>query len=287
MLIGREEADRVAVLYQPKDTGSPIQTLSLAMLEEIEALHTRVAGAALPMDAGSFRQHPLGWAAAHLRARLADPAWTALGIGDDFVAAAVIGAFWDFCHTWGHHPLFGAMVDTAAVAGFSFHALAPFAAARALALPGNHVGFETTGGPKPQVKFVRVAMADQEPLLVATRGLPRFEWPNDAQPEARTLLSDVTKAMDGVQGFINRLHPGLLILSPGASDYDRMLGEAMGAAVRAQGKRHRGLAGVAFISPKVTAGPNLQFRFGHSFFPVANEALEIGRAIKVGPRPKG
>ena len=65
---------------------------------------------AAPPAPHSYQQQPLAWAVAHFRQRLRDPEWTSFADSADSTAAAVIAAFRDLFASWGHHPLFGAMI---------------------------------------------------------------------------------------------------------------------------------------------------------------------------------
>ena len=95
------------------------------------------------------------------------------------------------------------------------------------------------------------------------------------------------EAMASVQGRINRLRPGMLVLSAGASEptFDNLLIETMVAAMASHGKRHRGLAAVAAIFPKLfLTGKPREVRFGYTFFPVANRDHSVGQAVRIGSR---
>jgi hypothetical protein len=67
--------------------------------------------------------------------------------------------------------------------------------------------------------------------------------------------------------------------------FDQMLADSITAAIRSHGKRHRGLAAVAAIMPKVRlTGVQREARFGYSFYPVANGHHSVGQSVKVGAR---
>ena len=97
----------------------------------------------------------------------------------------------------------------------------------------------------------------------------------------------MTRALEASRGQINRLHPGILVLSSGASDatFDRYLTESAIAAVAQQGKRYRGLAALAFIMPKISlTGNPREAKFGYTFYPVPNRADAAGNPVRVGTR---
>jgi hypothetical protein len=58
------------------------------------------------------------------------------------------------------------------------------------------------------------------------------------------------------------------------------------AALGSHGKRHRGLAAVSAILPKVLiTGRHREVRFGYSFYPVPNRSHSIGQSVRIGSRP--
>ena len=101
-----------------------------ALLDDVEFQQRRWTEEPLDPTAHSHKDHALAWAVAHFRKRLRDPDWTSFIDDVDMVAVTVIAAFRDLFASWVHHPLFGAMVGTVAVQGFSLHALAMFGAGK-------------------------------------------------------------------------------------------------------------------------------------------------------------
>jgi len=179
------------------------------------------------------------------------------------------------------------MIGTAALDGFSLHAMAMFGAAKSLASAGNRVSFVPTDGPRPTIASFQLAMGAQEQMSVAVGRFDKFEWPDGAEVTQPAVRAAVIEAMASVQGRINRLRPGILVLSPGASEgtFDQLLIDTITAAVGSHGKRHRGLAAVAAIFPKVVmTGKPREVRFGYTFFPVANRNHMIGDQVRVGTR---
>ncbi len=288
VLISREEMERLAWLYEPRATESDSHVIGAAMLDDVEFQQGRWTGEPLERSSASYRDHALAWAVGHYRTRLTDPDWTGFADDSDMVAMTVIAAFRDLFASWAHHPLFGAMIGTAAVQGFSLHAMAMFGAAKSLASAGNRVGFVATEGTVPRIVSLQVVMGAQDQLAVAVSRFDQFEWPRGvAQTDPLAVRGAVIEAMTSVQGRINRLRPGMLVLSAGASEgaFDNLLIENIGAAVGSHGKRHRGLAAVAAIFPKVLpTGKPREVRFGYTFYPVANRAHSIGRSVRIGSR---
>ncbi|MSP00128.1 MAG: hypothetical protein EXR07_03610 [Acetobacteraceae bacterium] len=292
VLCSREEIDRLATLYLPRKTDDLTYLISDALLDEIEAEQRHLTGAALdpsPHAEGlrGFKEHPLAWAVAHFRDRLRDPDWVTFADSPDMVAMAVIASYRDLIASWGHHPLFRAMLGTVAAQGYSFHAMAMFGAAKALSLAGNRVGFVATEAISPRIVAMRLALGGPDDMSVAVRRFDRFEWPDGAPAEPQLVRAAVLDAMAASQGHINRLRPGMLILSGGAAEgmFDQLLIDTIGAALTSHGKRYRGLSAMGAIFPKVvpTMYPR-EARFGYAFYPAANPGLAPGHSVQIGTR---
>ncbi len=287
VLISREEMDRLAMLFQPRSTDLDPHVISDALLDDVEFQQRRWTDKPLDPHPAGYRQQALAWAVAHFRARLRDPDWTSFSDNTDMVAAAVIAGFRDLFASWVHHPLFGAMVNTAAAQGFSPHGMAMFGAAKSLASAGNRVVFVPTDGPRARIASFQVVRGQQDQLSVAVTRFDRFEWLDGAEATPQAVRAAVLEAMASVQGSINRLHPGMLVLSGGVSEgpFDQLLIDSMGAALRSHGKRHRGLAALCAIFPKVgLTGRRREIRFGYNFYPRPNRNHSIGGSVKIGSR---
>ena len=199
----------------------------------------------------------------------------------------VIAAFRDLFASWVHHPLFGAMIGTAAVQGFSLHAMAMFGAAKSLASAGNRVGFVATEAPRPRIVSFQLMLGAQDLMSVAVKPFNQFEWPDGAVATPQTVRAAVVEAMASVQGSINRLRPGMLVLSPGAVEgtLEQLFVESVAGAMGSHGKRHRGLAAVSVIFPKIVmTGRRREVRFGYSFYPVTNRNHSLGQSVRIGSR---
>lgn len=272
VLIGKDELDRLAALYLPRRTEDSTYLIGDTFLDELEALQSRLTGAPLDPVPG-FKDGPLSWAFAHFRQRLRDPAWAEFNGDEDAVAATVLGAFRDLVGSWGHHPLFPAMIGTVAARGYSFHAMAIFGTAKALALTGNRIGFVATEGVAPKIAAVRLVLDGRNDLSVNVARFDRFEWPDAPVATPQTMRAAVLEAMAAAQGHMNRLRPGMLFLSAGAADasLDHLMFEALTGAIASHGKRYRGLNAIGAILPKVQTTPvPREARFGYAFYPVAN-----------------
>jgi hypothetical protein len=287
VLISREEIERLATLYQPRSTETVEHVISDALLDDVEFQQRRWTEEPLDPAPTSYKEQALAWAVAHFRGRLRDPDWTSFADENDIVAVTIIAAFRDLFASWVHHPLFGAMVNTAAVQGFSLHAMALFGAAKSLASAGNRVGFVPTQGPRPRIVSFQVVLGGQEQMAVAVNRFDWFAWPDKPRGTPQTVRAAVNEAMASVQGSINRLRPGMLVLSGGASHagVEQLLMEGITAAIGSHGKRHRGLAAMAAIFPKVgSTGRPREVRFGHAFYPVPNRHYSAGQGVRIGSR---
>ena len=287
VLISREEMERVAALYQPSSTETDAYVISDALLDDVETEQQRWTNEPLDPAPRGYKDHALAWAVAHFRAQLRDPEWTSFSEDSDLVAGTVIAAFRDLFASWGHHPLFGAMIGTAAAQSFSLHAMAMFGAAKSLSSAGNRVGFVSTPGPGPRIVSVQLLLGTQDLMSVAVNPFNQFEWPDGAVATPQTVRAAVVDAMASVQGTINRLRPGMLVLSAGAVEgtLEQMFVDSIVSAIGSHGKRYRGLAAVSVIFPKIViTGKRREARFGYSFYPVANRNHSVGQSVRIGSR---
>jgi hypothetical protein len=287
VLISREEMERLVAFYQPRATGADPHVISDALLDEVEVQQHNWTSEPLDPSPRGYKSSPLAWAIRHFRERLRDPEWTSFADSSDSTAAAVIAAFRDLVASWGHHPLFGAMIATAAAQGFSLHAMAMFGAAKSLISAGNQIAFVSTAGAKPRIASFQLLSGPQEQMSVVVNRFDRFEWPDGVEATPQAIRSAAIEAMASVQGSINRLHPGMLVLSPGAVEgkADQLFIDNIFAAIGSHGKRHRGLAAVAVIAPKVLpTGRHREVRFGYSFYPIPNRNHAIGQSVRIGSR---
>ncbi len=287
VLISREEMDRLRALYQPNSTTADPHVISDDLLDDVEFQQRSWTNEPLDASPGGYKDHALAWAVARFRSRLRDPDWAGFADDSDMVAVAVIAAFRDLFASWGRHPLFGAMIGTAAVQGFSLHAMATFGAAKFLMSAGNQVGFVATESPGPRIVSLRLVLGTQDHMSIAVNRFARFEWPDGAVATPHTIRAAVIEAMASMQGSINRLRPGMLVLSAGAVEgtLEQVFVDSIVAAVDSHGKRHRGLAAVSVIFPKIVmTGKPREVRFGYSFYPVPNRNHSLGRSVRIGSR---
>jgi hypothetical protein len=289
-IAGQAEMARSQALFQPSPPDG-IYQVSASLLDEAEAVFQMHTGGALPaMDAvraepfSGLRDHALGWAVARLRDRIASDAWTCMEDAPTSNAVTHVAAFLHFVTTWSRHPLFPAMMATAAERGFSLHGLAPYAAAHCMMMMGNQITF-----PEPQGYPGRI-----EDFLLATKAGPvdvhfetfdRFEYPFGQTWDHALLRAAVTEVMSAAQSRINLRNPGALILSPGTAlnGFDEALIAAIKEAMLTLGRRNRGLMAVA---PVVLRLQGLQdpraIRFGYGCFPTLNKHYRVDTSMRTG-----
>jgi hypothetical protein len=276
-LIGRAEMDRITGLYRPRTPESNVYSVSHQLLDETTALFLQLTGSALPAVTADFAeglaQHALAWSVLHLRARLRSDAWACLENPASSVACVTVAGFRDFVATWSHHPLFPAMVATAADSGFSSHGLALFAAAHGLLQQNNRIGFPTPSGTPGRVTYVRLATGPSQSIPVLAKVFDRFEVPWGRSWNPDSLRAAVQEAIESEQGRINPRNPGVLLLSPGSAmaGFDEALIQAVQAVMQAVGRRHRGLMAAVPILLRLLPGPDAHaVQFGFGLFPVEN-----------------
>ncbi|WP_428541588.1 hypothetical protein [Rhodopila sp.] len=278
-LVGRAEMERLAPLFRPA-TPDPTYRFSQGLLDQAEAAFERHVGGALPAVAADpadpftgLRDHALAWSVRHLRARMGEASWAAMGDAPTANAVDHVAGFLHFVATWSRHPLFPAMATTVGDRGCSLHGLAPFAAAHALALLGNRVGFEQPAGDPARVDGFNLAVGAADTVGVHLEVFDRFEYPFGQARDPPVLRAAVLEVMAAAQGRINLRSRGVLLLSPGSAlaAYDEALIEAVQAGMQTLGRKNRGLMAVAPIVLRLqaVADPHA-VRFGYGLFPVVN-----------------
>jgi len=287
VLVDRDELVRVDLLSQPRNVPAAPFDVAAATLAAA-ADYDRLSGgqlaahrAAVPPDDGEaapgLARLPLAWALGKLEANIETPGWWCLAKAGDAIAAAQLGAFREFLLVWAHHPLFPAMAATAAAAGFSTHSLAVFAAARCMAADGNRIGFVPPDRGERIDGFHIVTGSTEtgtpERVAVLVRRFDRFDWPRGRGVEVAATRAATIDALIASQSRINVRRPGIVVLSVGSvlRQHDPLIIEGVKQTLHERGRRHRGLAAVALVLPKIypTARSD-QVVFGWIFLPFAN-----------------
>jgi hypothetical protein len=274
-VVGRAEMDRITALYKARSPDTNTYRLTPDLLDKVVEVYWTYRHGALPEPAAGsgfdgIRDHALGWAVTHLRTRMADAAWSCSDRAETSAAALAVCGFLHFVATWSHHPRFPAMLATAAAAGFSQHGVAPFAAADCLTRLGNRVAFAPEGS---RIEAFSLGTGPTETVGVVTEAFTRFEHPFGRPWTVPLLAEAVAERIASVQARINLRNPGILLLSPGTAltGFDEALTLAVREAVRAGGRKNRGLMAVGTIALRMQRLPDPHaLNLVYGFFPVAN-----------------
>jgi hypothetical protein len=288
-VVGRAEMDRLGTLLRPVTPPDTIYRISADLLDQAAALFEHHAGGPLPaIESGpdvfaGLGQHALAWAVRHLRARISEDSWGCTADAPTANAVTHVAGFLHFVATWSRHPLFPAMVATAADSGpahdglaqggFSLHGLALFAAAHAMALAGNRVGFQQPTGYPGRIEHFNLATGATETVRVQMDVFDRFAFPFGRAWDPASLRAAVSDTVAAAQGRINLRNPGVLLLSPGSAldEFDKALTAAVKAAMQGQGRQNRGLMAVAPIVLRLQPLPDPHaVRLVYGLFPIAN-----------------
>jgi hypothetical protein len=286
-VVGRTEMDRLGTLFRPATPPDTAYAISAALLDEAETAFEACVARPLPAVAADpadpfagLREHALSWAVRHLRRRIQDASWACTEDAPTANAALHVAGFLHFVATWSRHPLFQVMAETADERGFSLHGLALFAAAHAMAMAGNRVGFQKPLGYPARINGFDLAVGATEVVSVSLDVFDRFEFPFGRPWDQAGLRAAVSEAIGAAQGRINLRNPGLLLLSPGTAlaGYDEALIEAVQAAVPSSGRHNRGLMAVAPIVLRLQPMPDPHaIRIGYGLFPVQNRRYTAPR----------
>ena len=101
------------------------------------------------------------------------------------------------------------------------------------------------------------------------------------------LRGAVIDAVASAQGRVNRSKPGIVVLAVSIlqPDFDQMVVDAIHAAFQTVGRRHRGVAAVAVVMPKVLpVGQTDRVGFGYAFYPIRNPRFAGENPIRLGSR---
>lgn len=304
VLADRDELVRVDLLSQPRNVPAAPFDMTAATLAAAAADYDRMSGgqlathrAAVPPDddddaAPGLARLPLAWALGKLEPNIATPGWWCLAKVPDTIATAQLGTFREFRLVWGEHPLFPAMAAGAAATGFSTHSLAVFAAARCMAADGNRIGFVPPERGE-RIDGFHIATGSTETdvperVAVLVRRFDRFDWPRGRDVQVAATRAAAIDALIASQSRINVRRPGILVLSVGSvlREHDPLLVEGITRALHERGRRHRGLAAVALLMPKIYPTKRSdQVVFGWAYIPFANP-YHSGSGIKLAS-PRG
>jgi hypothetical protein len=279
-VVGQAEMVRLQALFEPVTPADSAYTLSPALLDEVVAAFERYTGDTLPDVAtnpnepfAGLREHALAWAIYHLRRVMRTGARAYMADAPAANAATHVTGFLYFVATWSRHPLFPAMVTSAAGRGFSLHGLAPFAAAHCLAMMGNRIRMPEPMGYPGRIDGFSLVTGSDETVAVHIEIFDRFEFPFGQPRDPAKLFTAVSDVIGRAQARINLRNPGLLVLSPGTAvaGYDEALIEAVKASMQSSGRKNNGLMAVAPVVLRLQALPDPHaIRLVYGFFPILN-----------------
>ncbi len=287
-------ADQAAVtteyaLTRPRNPPTDRLTLSLEVLEGTAAEYDRLTGGGLaehsaatpPAMEPKQGDYPFAWSLLRLRQQLNQPGWTWLQHNDDAMAAMYVAAMRHLLDCWGQHPLLNRLVAPLSAPGQFMRTVAGLATAKLLFDAGNRVGF-TLPATDVQLHFSTSA---GEALSLAFRAPAALQWPERERSRPQLLRTAVSEALASAHGQVNIRNPGIMvllasILLPG---FEQALVDSVHAVFRAVGRKHRGVAAIAIVVPKIfTVERRDQMGFAYAFYPLRNPHFSGENPIRLG-----
>lgn len=238
--------------------------------------HVTVAQRALTLDAA---EDAFAWSLARLRGLVDKPGWSWIFHNDDAMAAMHIAAFQHFLHCWGHHPRLQRLAASLAEPGRFLRIMSNFALAKLLYDAGNRVGFSL---PDAEPHF---STAAGEALSLAMLAPDSLQWRRRDRWSGPVVRAAVADALASVQGQVNTRRPGILVLVTSIllPNFDQAVVDGIGSVLRHAGRKHRGVAAVAAITPKVVQVKRLdEVGFGYGFYPIINPHFDGENPIRLG-----
>jgi hypothetical protein len=159
-----------------------------------------------------------------------------------------------------------------------------FATAKLLFDAGNRVAFVPPSPGRTNLEL-HVSTPAGESLSLAMFTPGALQWKERDSRNPHVVRAAVMGALAAAQGQVNSRRPGIVVLSISIlePDFDQMLVDGIHAAFRTIGRRHRGVAAVAAIMPKVlpTGEPD-RVGFGYAFYPIRNPQFAGESPIRLG-----
>jgi hypothetical protein len=291
VLACRDALEHDYVLTRPGSWPDQPVLLSRAMLEAAAADYDRLTGgrleehaAASPAAAGAAQgDYPFAWAVLRLRDRIDRTGWSWLYQDDDAMAAMYVTAMHHLMWCWGRHPLLSRLTAPLAQPDRFIRTVVTLAVAKLLFDAGNRVGFAFVAD-EVDLNFATVA---DEPLSLALLAPESLQWRQKDRRSPDTLRGAVIDALAAAQGRVNRSKPGIVVLAASIlqPDFDQMAVDAIHAAFQSVGRRHRGVAAVAVVVPKVLpAGQPDRIGFGYALYPIRNPRFAGESPVRLGPQ---
>ncbi len=291
VLVCHDEFSRFA-LTRPREASAEAILLSRAMLESTAQEYDRLTGGHLvahmqaspPAMGSAAGDYPFAWAVSRLRQQIDRPGWSWLRHNDDALAAMYVVALHDFLHCWGQHPSLVRLALPLAEQGRFLRTMSGFATAKLLFDAGNRVGFTPPAPGRTDVQL-HFSTPAGEPLSLAMLAPDALQWKARDGRSPQVIRAAVVDALASAQGRVNNRNPGIVVLSVSIlqPDFDQALVDGIHAASRTVGRRHRGVAAVSAIMPKVLpAGQPDRVGFGYAFYPIRNPHFAGENPIKLG-----
>ena len=230
--------------------------------------------------------YPFAWSVLRLRDRIDRPGWGWLYQDDDAIAAMYVVALHHLMRCWGRHPLLARIAAPLAEPNRFIRTVTGFAIAKLLFDAGNRVGFSL---PASDVD-VHFTTADDEPLSLALLAPDALQWRQKERRSPDVLRAALIDALAAAQGRVNRSRPGIVVLGVSIlqPDFDQMVTDAIFAAFQSVGRRHRGVAAVVVVMPKVLpAGRPDLIGFGYAVYPIRNPRFVGENPLRFGPPVTG
>jgi hypothetical protein len=214
-------------------------------------------------------EYPFSWAVLRLREQIGKPGWSWLHHNDDAMATMYIMAMHHLIRCWGNHPLLDRLATPIFQQGRFMHGVGSLALAKLLFDAGNRVAFTPAGSNVD----LHITTPDGALLPVALLAPERLQWRERERRSLDAFRHTIIDAMGIAQPQINRGTPGIVALAVSIlqPDFDQMVVDAIHAAFQSVGRRHRGIAAIAIVMPKVLpAGRPDRLGFGYAFYPIVN-----------------
>jgi hypothetical protein len=287
VLVCQDAATRDYALTRPRSLPDEPLPLSRTVLEAAAADYDRLTGgrlaehAAAPAQGSELGPYPFAWGVLRLRERIDLPDWSWRYQDEDALAALHVTALHHLMLCWGQHPLLAQLAAPLAQPDRFIRTMTGFATAKLLYDGGNRVGFS----PSASDVDLHFTTAADEPLSLALLAPELLQWRERARRSPEVLTAVVVDALAAAQGRVNRARPGIVVLTASIfqPDFDQMVVDAIHAAFQAVGRRHRGVAAVAIVMPKVLPiGTPDQVGFGYAFYPIRNPRFSGENPVRLG-----
>jgi len=291
VLACRDAIARDYALTRPVSPPDEPLRLTRQLLEDAAAAYDRLTGGRLAEHAaaspspegGEHGPYPFAWGVLRLRPRIDRPDWSWLYQDDDAMATMYVAALHHLMACWGRHPLLPRLAAPLATPDRFVRTVAALAMAKLLFDSGNRVGFALSAGDVD----LHFTTPHDEPLSFALLAPDSLQWRRKDRRSPEAATGAAIDALAAAQGRVKGSRPGIVvlvssILQPG---FDQMMIDAIHAAFQSAGRRHRGVAAVGLVIPKVLpAGSPDLVGFGYSFYPIRNPRFAGENPIFLGTR---